>query len=134
MTTRTASCCCGQLGIEVDGEPLGVGVCHCHACQQRTGSVFATLASFAAPYQVTGNATEYRRIGDHGTRFVFRFCPVCGSNLFHTEDGVDDRVSVSVGGFRDSAFPAPTVSVHDRRRHHWVNLPEGIAGFDGDPP
>ncbi len=133
-TTRTAACGCGQLRIEVDGEPLGVGVCHCFACQQRTGSVFATVASFRTPYRVAGNATEYRRTGDHGTRFVFRFCPVCGSNLSHTEDGVADRVSVAVGGFRDSTFPAPTVSVHDRRRHHWVNLPEGIAGFDGDPP
>jgi len=133
-TTRTAACGCGQLRIEVDGEPLGVGVCHCFACQQRTGSVFATLESFAAPYRVTGNATEYRRIGDQGASFVFRFCPVCGSNLFHTEDGVCNRVSIAVGGFRDSMFPAPTVSVHDRRRHDWVRLPKAMIRFDGDPP
>ena len=29
MTSRTASCSCGQLRIQVDGEPLGVGICHC---------------------------------------------------------------------------------------------------------
>ncbi|CAD7030273.1 aldehyde-activating protein [Pseudorhizobium halotolerans] len=44
MATRTASCSCGQLRIEVNDEPLNVGVCHCLACQQRTGSVFAALA------------------------------------------------------------------------------------------
>jgi hypothetical protein len=49
MSSRTASCTCGQLRVRVDGEPLGVGVCHCLACQQRTGSVFAALASFPAP-------------------------------------------------------------------------------------
>ena len=49
MTTHFASCSCGQLSIEVHGEPRGVGVCHCLACQRRTGSVFAALASFAAP-------------------------------------------------------------------------------------
>ena len=49
MPSRTASCCCGQLRIEVQGEPLGNGVCHCLACQRRTGSVFATLAGFATP-------------------------------------------------------------------------------------
>lgn len=27
----------------------GIGVCHCLAYQRRTGSVFAALASFAAP-------------------------------------------------------------------------------------
>lgn len=55
---RTAACTCGQLRIEVDGGPRGVGICHCLACQQRTGSVFAALASFTAPFRVTGTATE----------------------------------------------------------------------------
>ncbi|MDB5537376.1 MAG: hypothetical protein JWQ65_2251, partial [Devosia sp.] len=36
MASRTASCSCGQLSIEVEGEPGGVGVCHCLACQRRT--------------------------------------------------------------------------------------------------
>jgi len=43
MSSRTASCSCGQLRIQVEGEPRGVGICHCLACQQRTGSVFASL-------------------------------------------------------------------------------------------
>src|ERR1700729_1337187 len=95
MRLRTACCSCGQLRIEVNGEPLGVGVCHCLACQRRTGSVFAALASFAAPYKVYGAATEYVRVGDQGARFRFRFCPVCGTTLFHTEEGYE-HLSVSV--------------------------------------
>lgn len=134
MAVRTASCSCGQLRIEVSGEPLGVGVCHCLACQQRTGSVFAALAAFAAPYAVTGEAREYLRTGDQGARFIFRFCPVCGTNLFHTEEGVGDRsVAVAVGGFADPSFPAPRDSVYDCRRHSWVVLPAGITVYDRDP-
>jgi hypothetical protein len=112
MASRTASCNCGQLHIEVQGEPQDVGVCHCLACQRRTGSVFAALASFPAPYQVTGTATEYVRAGDQGARFRFRFCPICGSNVFHTEEGADQSsVSVAVGAFGDPTFPAPQDSV-----------------------
>ena len=133
MSSRTASCCCGQLRIEVEGEPRGVGICHCLACQQRTGSVFAALASFAAPYKVTGKATEYVRTGDQGARFRFRFCPVSGTSLFHTEEGYDGSVSVAVGAFADPEFPAPTVSVYDCRRHPWVSLPPGTVAFDKDP-
>ena len=133
MSSRTASCCCGQLRIEVQGEPRGVGVCHCLACQQRTGSVFAALASFAVPYKVTGKATEYVRTGDQGARFRFRFCPVCGTSLFHTEEGYDGSVSVAVGAFADPEFPAPTASVYDCRRHPWVRLPPGTVAFDKDP-
>lgn len=134
MPSRTASCCCGQLRIEVEGEPRGVGVCHCLACQRRTGSVFAALAGFAPPYTVHGTATEYVRTGDHGARFRFRFCPVCGTNVFHTEEGYEDRfVSVAVGAFADPSFPAPEDSVYDCRRHPWVRLPPGCTAHDKDP-
>ena len=133
MPSRTASCCCGQLRIEVEGEPRGVGLCHCLACQRRTGSVFAALASFAAPYRVFGRATEHLRIGDRGARFRFRFCPVCGTTVFHTEDGESGSVSVAVGAFAEPGFPPPEVSVYDCRRHPWVRLPPGTVAFDTDP-
>jgi hypothetical protein len=132
MRSRTASCSCGQLRIEVQGEPRGVGVCHCLACQRRTGSVFAALAGFAAPYKVVGAATEYVRVGDQGTRFTFRFCPVCGTTVFHTEEG-QASVSVAVGAFADPTFPAPQDSVYDCRRHPWVQLPSDIRSYDKDP-
>ena len=73
--------------------------------------MFAALA-FAAPYKVSGTATEYVRVGDQGARFRFRFCPVCGTTVFHTEDGYEERgVSVAVGAFADPRFPAPQDSV-----------------------
>ena len=133
MLSRTASCSCGQLRIEVEGEPRGVGMCHCLACQRRTGSVFAALASFSAPFKVFGTATEYVRRGDQGAQFTFRFCPICGTTVFHTEDGRHDSVSVAVGAFAESSFPAPKVSVYDSRRHSWVQLPPGTVAFDKDP-
>lgn len=133
MSSRTASCVCGQLRVEVQGEPLGVGVCHCLACQQRTGSVFATLAAFRAPYTLVGRATEFVRTGDQGAQFRFRFCPVCGSTVFHTEEGETGSVSVAVGAFADPDFPPPTSSVYDCRRHRWVQLPTGTAVYEKDP-
>jgi len=134
MTTRTAACCCGQLSIVVHGEPRGVGVCHCLECQRRTGSTFAQLAAFDAPFEVIGRASEYLRTGDAGATFRFRFCPVCGTNLFHTEEGENERsVGVAVGAFADPSFPAPQVSIYDSRRHPWVRLPPGTTAFEKDP-
>jgi len=134
MTTRTASCDCGQLSITVEGEPRGVGVCHCLSCQRRTGSVFAALAGFRGEWSMSGQATEYVRTGDQGAKFRFRFCPVCGSNVFHTEEGFEDRsVSISVGSFADPGFPPPSDSVYDSRRHPWVGLPGTVQVWDKDP-
>jgi hypothetical protein len=101
-----------------EGEPLGVGVCHCLACQRRTGSVFATLAAFPASYEVTGKATDYVRAGDQRARFRFRFCPICGTSLYHTAEGHEGRfVAVAVGAFADPDFPPPEDSVYECRRH-----------------
>ncbi len=133
MAHRTASCTCGQLRIEVEGEPRGVGLCHCLSCQRRTGSVFAALASFSAPFKVFGTATEYVRTGDQGASFIFRFCPVCGTSVFHSEVGYEDSVGVAVGAFADPGFPPPSVSIYDSRRHPWVQLPPGTVAFDKDP-
>jgi hypothetical protein len=134
VSSRTASCCCGQLSIEVQGETLGVGVCHCLACQQRTGSVFATLAAYRAPFTVRGAATEFVRMGDQGATFRFRFCPVCGSSVFHTDEADGNYVMVAVGAFADPTFPAPQDSVYECRRHAWVTLPDSVTRFEKDPP
>lgn len=131
--SRTASCVCGQLSITV-GETDGTGICHCLNCQRRTGSVFATLAGFPAPWTVTGRATEYVHTGDQGGQARFRFCPVCGTNLFHTPEGIDDVVLVAVGGFADPAFPPPQDSVYSCRRHAWVTLPPYLIVYEKDSP
>lgn len=134
MTPRIASCYCGQLRIELKGKFLGGGVCHCVACQRRTGSVFAALAGFAPPYEVTGTATEFSRVGDTGGKATFRFCPTCGSTVFHTQAGEEEKlVLVAVGAFADPSFPPPEDSVYDSLRHPWVQLPPGTKAFARDP-
>ncbi len=124
MSKRTASCSCGELQIEVHGEPLRVSVCHCLACQKRTGSTFGEQARFGrSGFKVTGAATEYVRVGDEGTKFTFRFCPECGATVYYTAEGSDGLVAVPVGAFADPAFPSPTVSVYERRKHSWLQMP-----------
>ncbi|MGH2892702.1 MAG: GFA family protein, partial [Solirubrobacteraceae bacterium] len=44
MATREAACSCGQLTVQVSGDPVRVSVCHCLACQRRTGSAFGYQA------------------------------------------------------------------------------------------
>ena len=46
--TRQASCSCEQLRLSAEGEPVRISVCHCLACQRRTGSAFGFQARFEA--------------------------------------------------------------------------------------
>lgn len=127
MTHRTASCSCGQLQARVSGEPLRVSVCHCLACQRRTGSVFGAQARFAADaVTISGRAKEYVRVGDAGSRVTFRFCPECGATVYYTLEAFADAIAIPVGAFADPSFPPPTFSVYEERMHGWVRMPDGI--------
>jgi len=126
MARRLASCSCGQLRADVTGEPVRVSICHCLACQRRTGSVFGEQARFLRQDVVlSGRSTLFVRIGDEGTRIAFHFCPVCGSTVYYEPEGLEEFLAIPVGAFADPGFPAPRFSVYEERMHSWVVAPEG---------
>jgi hypothetical protein len=128
--TREAACHCGQLRLEVEGDPLATSICHCLACQRRTGSAFGMQAGFRRDQvTVAGRFHDFTRISDEADRkeHVFHFCPDCGSQVFYTEPDEPDLVVVSTGAFADPSFPPPTRSGYDSRRHPWVRLPESVS-------
>lgn len=128
MKSRTASCSCGQLSVHVLGEPTRVSICHCLACQRRTGSVFGAQARFPRERAtITGESRTWVRTGDEGSRVAFHFCPVCGATVHYAVEGYDDAsIAIPVGAFADPGFPAPVFSVYEERMHGWVHLPDGM--------
>ena len=131
MTERIASCSCGKLTARVRGEPTRISICHCLACQRRTGSVFGVQARFPADaVTIDGASREYARTGDEGTTARFHFCPECGAIVYYRMDAFPGLVAIPVGAFADPDFPQPRVSVYGTRRHAWVRLPDGIECFD----
>jgi hypothetical protein len=124
---RTAACSCGQLKSTVVGEPVRVSVCHCLACQRRTGSVFGAQARFpAAAVMTCGESREYVRVGDSGSTVRFHFCPTCGSIVFYSLDAAPGYIAIPVGAFADPTFPPPKHSVYDDRMHSWVEMPPDV--------
>jgi hypothetical protein len=127
MPLRSATCSCGQLSLTVSEEPIRVSICHCLACQRRTGSVFGAQARFPKhAVQVTGGSSAYVRVGDEGSRCTFHFCPKCGATVHYAVEGYEEYVAVPVGAFSDPSFPAPSFSVYEERMHPWVGLPSSI--------
>jgi hypothetical protein len=111
----------------VEGDPVRISMCHCLACQRRTGSAFGMQARFPADrVEVAGRYTEYVRVSDEGEERTFRFCPDCGATVFYTTGTATDVIAVPIGAFADPSFPPPRVSVFGSRRHPWVSLPDSI--------
>ena len=110
MSQRLASCSCGQLTAQVVGEPVRVSICHCLACQRRTGSVFGQQARFRREnVSLSGTSSEYVRVGDEGSRVRFHFCPNCGSTVYYEPDR---------RGWRQTTGAGRPVSIHPRAFAH----------------
>lgn len=131
MTARVAQCSCGQLRVTCEGDPVRVSICHCLACQRRTGSPFGQQARWHRD-QVTieGNATTYVRVGDSGGTITYRFCPTCGATVYYEIDAMPGMLAVPVGAFADPGFPPPVFSVYEARKHAWVTVPADIEHMD----
>ncbi len=126
MRDHHASCSCGQLTLVARGDPIRVSMCHCLACQRRTGSTYGAQARFATKdVEVRGRSTVWVRTGDEGTQMHFHFCPECGATVYYSKPEDDGFRAVPVGAFADPTFPPPVHSVYEERRHPWVSMPEG---------
>lgn len=107
-------------------------MCHCLACQKRTGSVFGVVSRWPAErVTIEGRAHKYVRVGDEGGTATFRFCPTCGATVYYDHDAMPGMIAVPVGAFADPTFPPPRVSVYGVRRHPWTVMP-GLAAEELD--
>jgi hypothetical protein len=120
---RVAECHCGELKAIVSGEPIQVYLCHCRACQHRTGS----LASWGTRWgkdqvRLQGPQKIYRRRADSGFEVRCHFCPNCGTTVMAEGDRVPNLCVVAAGCFADLSFPAPTRSIWEETMHHWLEI------------
>ena len=75
----TGGCICGAIRYEASEPPYESGTCHCHICQQFSGSAYFAFAGFStSAFRFTkGEPKLYKStpIAERG------FCPNCGSSL-----------------------------------------------------
>lgn len=131
----TAQCHCGAVSVAVAVPITDVNVCHCRACQRRTGAPFGMIAWVAADaVTVTGTTSAWTRTAASGRGFTSRFCPICGSNILFEAPLKPGVIGIAAGAFADPDFPPPVRSVWEEHRHPWVMLPDGAAQFPQGRP
>jgi len=148
MTTRKASCNCGQLSVSYDGpDPERTSLCQCYECQRRTGSAFSWQTRLPREHvTIQGNSTkrefpdsdkpsEVRSCDSGGATFYF--CPVCGSTVFWDLSIAPDFLGVAVGTFADPTFPPPMIAGFEAYGAAWalnvsdLPMPGGHYEHDG---
>ncbi|MCB1668283.1 MAG: GFA family protein [Pseudomonadales bacterium] len=130
----TASCCCGEMAITFEGEPLRVFRCHCKYCQRRTGSVFQVSAWFKREQVVCKTDGKVFNESENNAGVDYSFCTRCGSTVHWPLSIFPDVYAVAVGCFADKTFPKPDIDIHEQHRHPWVPLIDGVESYKEWPP
>ncbi|HEV2746506.1 MAG TPA: GFA family protein [Allosphingosinicella sp.] len=98
-------------------------ICHCLACQRRTGSAFGLNAHWPSErVRIEGESRSFTRSGDEGYWARTHFCPDCGATVFYEIERRPGVISIPVGAFADPCFPEPSVAVYSHRRHPWLRF------------
>ena len=133
--THQATCQCGQLRVNTDGDPDIVMACSCLACQRRTGSPFGMGAYFRKEAASTeGEARVHSRVADSGLDVSIRFCPECGTSVYWTAELRPEHLGVAVGCFAEPGFVEPARVVWSESKHPWITFPDGVPEFTQGVP
>lgn len=92
MTTHKGTCFCGAVEIELQGEPVDMGYCHCGSCRSFSGAPLVAFAIWPAErLAVTRGADLLAGFNKVGTSDR-KHCVRCGGHLYldHPQMGVVD--------------------------------------------
>jgi hypothetical protein len=126
MATRDAVCSCGQLHLTAEGDPIRISMCHCLACQRRTGSAFGIQARFTSnQVRIVGRYKRLRANLRRGRDENLSFLPRLRRDRFlHALDSArcccrSDRRICRAGLSAADGFgvrvPTPSVASYDCR-------------------
>lgn len=126
--THSGTCYCGAVTVEVRGDPLAQGLCHCADCQKFHAAPFMAWRVWPSQnVKISGGETNASRKTD-----LKRIsCRKCGGNIMGILPGVDMTV----------VFPstlAPTDIPFEPQFHqfygeHVVSIPDGVPKFVDKP-
>jgi hypothetical protein len=127
---RTAQCHCESLRAITSGQPRLSNICHCQACQRRTGTLIHVSAYFLkTDVRFEGPSKVYTRRADSGFDTHWHFCPDCGTTVYWQLDKLPEFWGIAVGCFADPDFPMPTWSGWEKFKHPWLGMPPGIGRY-----
>ena len=124
-----ARCACGQLAVDVTGEPVLNALCHCDDCRRHTGSAFGWQAYFLEAQVGEPNGRSAARTVPVFEPQVRHFCPDCGTTLWWTAGTAPGLIGIAGGGFEAGVLGEPIASYRDGQRCVWLDLPENWTRY-----
>ena len=136
-TIFSGGCMCGRIRYEARRAPRFSPVCHCHMCQQWSGS--AMFASVAFDRDAVTFTEGEPKVHWSSTVCERGFCGDCGSSLFtrYASGGAfDDVIFIGLGTLDDPEVAPPDVHYGAECELSWMRRDDGLTRIriDTDDP
>ena len=115
---------CGSIAYEAHIDPERIRICHCNDCQVLSGTAFrATVPVREADFHLLrGELSEYIKIAESGRSRVQTFCGKCGSPIYATSTGGENRqFGIRLGTVTQRRELTPTREFWRRSALSWVS-------------
>jgi hypothetical protein len=109
-------CLCGALRIDIHGQSLRSGLCHCMTCRKETGAPFKHFAVFSASDIAISGMTQHWTSPRGSARY---FCPLCGSHVYERL-AQSAEIEINVGVLDEPNRLSPTYELWCKRRESWL--------------
>lgn len=129
----TGGCQCGSVRYAVTQAPLTLYACHCTECQAQSSSAFGmSMLVRRGDLAVDWRALRiWTRRAAVGGSLACRFCPTCGTRLFH--EGGDGIVSVKAGSLDDRSWLRPVGHIWTRSAQPWSRFDDAALVYATGP-
>ncbi|KAJ5646463.1 hypothetical protein N7490_002835 [Penicillium lividum] len=139
---HVGGCFCGNVRVELNGDPINWGLCHCLDCRKLTGGAYSySLIVKTTELAISGDPKEVPKTADSGNFVKNYFCPDCGTPLFgHRINADGSRAEITVvraGIFDDIRLldqSKPGVELYSESRLKWLCAVEGAIQVSGMMP
>lgn len=133
-------CQCGQVRYTLQRPPLMFYACHCTECQKQSASAFGlSVMVRKRDVDIEGETAQWSRPTETGNVLHCRFCPECGSRMFHDwpqPDAEAADVAMNLkGGTLDDALRdlVPAAHIWIRSKQAGTVIPDGVPVFEQEP-
>lgn len=127
--TYNGRCFCGAVTIEVTGEPVGAGYCHCKSCRSWSASPVNAFTLWSEDsVKVTQGEDQIGEYNENEQTYR-QWCKVCGGHLLgrHPQWGLIDVYAATIPTFQF------TPGVHANYESTVLPMHDGLPKFKDFP-
>lgn len=131
----TGRCACGQITLQITGEPLAQRQCWCRQCQYVTGGGPAHNAMFRSEdTRIEGAMQSRAYVADSGNTVTQWFCPACATPVYAQSSARTHLRTVRMGVLDLPHALRPQMVIWTEQAPPWAVLDPALEQHARQPP